>query len=349
MRVKVSVSIEKIEYERAQKNGLNTSQICSNALKVCNDAIEGAMGKTHVLGEASLSKEGSVVGLPGFEPESIEPKSTDFWVKFRAWLKSRNYNKAWESTLFNYALEFKDCLEARDLARIRDLGDSKRPNVLAALSSYAKFTGQYDVWRGLVKSYGFGWGGRSADDVVIDRLNNVSDPNEIWEWVKSVKEMRPDLVDFMDLMSFTGLRFVETLNCYQLIQRLALENKLGTYYNAESSALEHFHFKEVFMRKSKKAFVSFTPAFLIKNIEVSPSLVNPGSAVKRSGLLQRFGDIREAHGTLMVKYLKESEINFLHGRVTSSVFMANYFNPSLIGDLKARVFEGIAEIQKKLC
>jgi hypothetical protein len=76
--------------------------------------------------------------------------------------------------------------------------------------------------------------------------------------------------------------------------------------------------------------------------------VSPEKAVQRLGIPQRFGDIREAHGTFFVKYLKESEINFLHGRVTNNVFMANYFNPSLIADLRSRVFQGIIEIQEKI-
>jgi hypothetical protein len=43
--------------------------------------------------------------------------------------------------------------------------------------------------------------------------------------------------------------------------------------------------------------------------------------------------------------LKESEIDFLHGRVSTSVFMRNYFNPALIGDLKERVFKAVAELK----
>jgi hypothetical protein len=70
------------------------------------------------------------------------------------------------------------------------------------------------------------------------------------------------------------------------------------------------------------------------------------TAVKRV-LPLRFSDVREAHGTFLTKFLKPSEIDFLHGRVTGSVFMANYFNPSLVSDLKARVFQGISEIQEK--
>ena len=63
----MSVSIDKNEYERAQKNGLNTSQICTNALKVCNDAIESAMGKQPFLGRDSFGKE-VLAGPMGFEP-----------------------------------------------------------------------------------------------------------------------------------------------------------------------------------------------------------------------------------------------------------------------------------------
>jgi hypothetical protein len=62
----------------------------------------------------------------------------------------------------------------------------------------------------------------------------------------------------------------------------------------------------------------------------------------------KFSDVREAHATFMTKYLKEAEIDFLHGRCASSVFMRNYFNPALIGDLEARAIKGIQEIQEKV-
>ena len=50
----------------------------------------------------------------------------------------------------------------------------------------------------------------------------------------------------------------------------------------------------------------------------------------------------------MTKYLKDNEIDFVHGRVTSNVFMRNYFNPSLISDLKERALQAIDEIQEKI-
>jgi hypothetical protein len=62
----------------------------------------------------------------------------------------------------------------------------------------------------------------------------------------------------------------------------------------------------------------------------------------------RFGDIREIHGTLLTKHLNEVEINFLHGRVSSSVFMRNYFNPVWISDLRERTFQAVRAIMQKI-
>jgi hypothetical protein len=75
------------------------------------------------------------------------------------------------------------------------------------------------------------------------------------------------------------------------------------------------------------------------------NLYSVQSKVKRRCKRLAFGDIREAHATLSTKHLKESEIDFLHGRVSTSVFMRNYFNPALISDLKQRVFKIIEELK----
>ena len=47
----------------------------------------------------------------------------------------------------------------------------------------------------------------------------------------------------------------------------------------------------------------------------------------------------------MTKFLSQSEIDFLQGRISGSVSMRNYFNPALISDLKERVFKTIKELQ----
>jgi intergrase/recombinase len=175
-------------------------------------------------------------------------------------------------------------------------------------------------------------------------MTKTQSHDEVWVWIREVKVNHPALEAFMDLISVSGMRLSEAVNSYNLIVKLAGEKKLDTYFNGEKGWLEHFHFPDLFIRDSKKTFVSFVPFELVEKI----SKVQALGGVRLKGEVNRFSDIRELHATFMTRFLKKEEIDFLHGRVTSGVFMQNYFNPSLISDLKARAFQGIAEIQEKI-
>ncbi|MHA1774700.1 MAG: integrase [Candidatus Heimdallarchaeota archaeon] len=212
-----------------------------------------------------------------------------------------------------------------------------------SLSALVKYLGLYEEFKRLVKEHGLTWGGRSADDIVIERLTKVKNPNEVFEWIKRVKKERPDLTVFMDFIAVTGLRLVEALNSYNLTIALSRKGKLGEYYNAELETLEHYKFKDIFLRKQKKAFASFVPKELVERITVCERLPSTDGIIKRvrkSGLPSRFSDVREAHASFMTSYLRQSEIDFLHGRVTANVFMSNYFNPYADSRLEAESFQG---------
>jgi hypothetical protein len=222
---------------------------------------------------------------------------------------------------------------------------------MKALAALSKYLGMHEDFKLLVKNYSLKWTGRSADDLIVDRITKVNNPNEIFEWIKKVKQVRPDLFEFMSFMTVTGLRYVEAVSSYNLIITLSNEDRLNEYYNAETETLEHFRFKKIFFRRSKKAFLSFVSKAMVNSISQKKAIARQStvtSAVRKKGLKCQFSDIREAHGTLMTKHLKDNEIDFLHGRVTTNVFMRNYFNPSLISDLKTRTFEAISEIEVKI-
>jgi len=250
---------------------------------------------------------------------------------------------------FNYARRFADVLLEGNYRRLFGLSDDKRGHVLKALSALAKYLGVYEDFKRNLKAYGISWSGKNGDRRVIARLTRIQDPDEIFEWIRQVKRRNKDFADCMDLMAISGLRFVEGVASYNLIIRLAEENALNKYYNEKTCCLEHFRFENLFLRPSKKAFISFIPKDFVEKITSNQKTLHTAqiaSRLKRQGFKLRFGDIREAHGTFMVKHLREPEINFIHGRVSTSVFMKYYFNPALIKDLKKRVFKGIKEIQK---
>jgi intergrase/recombinase len=269
------------------------------------------------------------------------------WGRFKEWL-SKDHTERVSRDIVSYARRYLKCLERMDLSDVNLCESGKRRMILSSLSNLAKFLGIYDNWRNLIHKYDIKWITVGVKDKrMIDRITKVSDPNDVYNWIKEVKVSDPELSDFMDLMAITGLRLVEAVRSYNLIINLSRKGKLSEYYNSDKQVLQHFKFKDLFLRKGKKAMISFAPKELIDRITVNeflPSEYAIGKRVKDA----RFSDIREAHASILTKYLSQPEIDFLHGRVGTSVFMQNYFNPALISDLKDRVFKGIAEIQTKI-
>jgi hypothetical protein len=221
---------------------------------------------------------------------------------------------------------------------------------MAGLSALSKFLGIHEEFRALIKNYGLKWSVRS-DDLIIARFTKAKDPDSLFKWIREVKAACPGFTDFLEFMLTTGLRFEESINSFDLIVNLSREEKLKDYYDPDREILEHFRFKEIFLRHTKKAFVSFVPKALIERIARNEPFKTTNSVQKllqRRRIPQKFGDIRELHGTLLSRHLSEVEINFLHGRISSSVFMANYFNAAWITDLKARTFLAVQEILAKI-
>ena len=348
LKVKVTVNISQDVYEKAHALGINVSKASENYLKQLIEAIEATQNNKQVFGEAFSDEKGSVVRSPRFEAWQAPVD----WLAFKEFCKKNN-GESHARQLVSYAERYQACLLKHDFIVLRSLSDTMRPNAMKGLSALSKFLGCYEDFKLLVRNSNLKWSGKSADDVFIERLNNQSnvDSEAIWNWVKRAKEERPELSGFLDLMAVSGLRFIESFNSYNLQIRLAKEDKLNTYYFTEKETLEHYRFKEIFIRKSKKAFVSFVPSNLVNEVVKQDPFVSTDAIQKllsKRGLQLRFADIREAHATFMTKYLKKEEIDFLHGRVTSGVFMQHYFNPSLIADLKTRAFQGIKEIQEKI-
>jgi len=271
------------------------------------------------------------------------------WDSFKNWL-FKEYALVTARDRLNYAKKYAGCLLSGDLSKLKLLTDCQRDHALKALAALSKFLGVYGWFKTLIKNYGLKWGGKNSDQLIIERLTKVVSPDEVFNWIRQVKRAAPELSDFMDLMAVTGLRYVEAVESHNLIVKLTREGRLNEYFNREKQALEHFRFKEIFIRNSKKAFVSFVPESLVNRIGRA-ELVDWSNVKKKVAWRVkrlRFADIREAHATLFTKYLNRVEIDFLHGRVSSSIFMRHYFNPALITDLKQRAFKAIKEIEKTL-
>ncbi|MCW3985908.1 MAG: integrase [Candidatus Bathyarchaeota archaeon] len=260
-------------------------------------------------------------------------------------LKNRSRKHAKDVT--NYAKKYCHCLLKEDFSELRSFSPSKRRHVLAALSNLSKFLGRYEDFKKLIRNYGLKWESVKVEDLLISRLKRFDAQGSVLEWVKVIKERFSQFSVFMDFVTVSGLRLVEAIESYNLMIDLSDKGKLNEYYDVEREVLEHFRFKQLFIRNNKKAFASFVPKQLVKRIsrEERLTISKIYNRIKRKGFKPRFSDVREYYATYMTKYLTQSEIDFLQGRVSGSVFMRNYFNPALLDDLKERVFKGIKNLK----
>ena len=294
----------------------------------------------------SEEQKPTVSALPSAKEAQFEAIN---WSEFEKWVySSHRLNVA--KDIIGYARRYAHCLLQRDLTEVALLRKTLRHHVVKALSNLAKYLGVYEDYRRLIRDYGISWKGRTADELIIDRLVKVTSPDEVFEWVKTVKRTRRELELFMDFVAVSGLRLEEAVSSYNLIVKLHRENRLGEYYNMDKQALEHFKFKDLFIRRTKKAFISFAPKELVLKIAEQTPLKSKfmvQKLIQNRGLTVRFGDVREAWATYMTQFLRREEIDFLQGRVSANIFMQHYYNPALLGDLQARAFQGIREILNK--
>ena len=277
---------------------------------------------------------------------SFEEKGVN-WASFKEFLVTTCSERVARGRV-RYARKFCHCLLKRDFSELNTLSDSKRNHVLKALSGLAKFLGMYEEFKGLVKAYGLKWKTGNAEDLIISRLIKANGNNDVLKWIRKVKARLPKLDLFLDFVLASGLRYEESVKAYNLIIDLAKEGRLSEYYNAESEALEHFRFKKLFIRRTKKVFITFIPKQFIKRISKREKLTctQINKQIQRNGFKLRFSDIREYYATYMTKLLRQPEIDFLQGRVSANVFMRNYFNPALISDLKERTFKAVSKLKQ---
>ena len=270
------------------------------------------------------------------------------WLFFREYLKDKCSERVIRDRI-RYAKRYQDCLFKHDFSELNNVPEYKQKMMLKGLSALSKYLGLYEDFKSLMKSYGLKWASGKPEELLLARMSKVADNGNVLDWITKVVAKNPEFKSFINFMLISGLRFEETLNSYNLIIELSKENKLDSYYEKEKTILQHYLFKDYFIRRTKKAFVSFVPSEIIDEICRNKKLTKPKiyCKLRRQGFNSRFSDIREYYATFMTKFLKIAEIDYLQGRVNASVFMRNYFNPALIADLKERTFKGINELENK--
>jgi len=129
-------------------------------------------------------------------------------------------------------------------------------------------------------------------------------------------------------------------------------SQTASYYNPERQCLEHFRFPEIFLRQTKKAYISFVTAEMIEPLLRSFDLRVPTySAITHT--CRRVGIACELHlcRKLFASHLRASGIqpeiiDLLQGRVSQSILTRHYLVPK--PSFKEDIIKALEQLQRQL-
>jgi intergrase/recombinase len=219
-----------------------------------------------------------------------------------------------------------------NLIDLDKLSPSVKRNAIKSLIVLSKYLGKHKAFKARLKSYGIKCPKSNGSFNSFLRILNASN-SDILEWLKEAsKYLRDNEKLFLRFALVTGLRVSEALQSFNLIIKLFKEDKLNEYYDEELEVLQHFKYKDLFIRNTKNAFISFLPKSTIEEICSCEALTyfQIRKRLYRNQIRTRINELRDYFGTFMLGHgLLKQEVDLLQGRIPIDVFIRHYWSPNL--------------------
>jgi intergrase/recombinase len=148
----------------------------------------------------------------------------------------------------------------------------------------------------------------------------------------------------------SGVRKEEGITSFNKIIELSKKGNMPIYYNNEFSALQHFMFKEMFLRNTKNVYISIIDESLVSEIANSEPVTYEQirKRLERNSLKVRINELRDFYGSFMVRHnLIKEEVDLLQGRIPPSIFLRHYWSPSF-KELRDRTLEALRQLEQTL-
>jgi hypothetical protein len=287
--------------------------------------------------------------LPRHLDEQKQQQSNKLdWLSFKDYLL-KHYNKNTTKARLCYAKRYYHVLlneDASDLIAVES--QHTRLNIMKSLTLLARFLGYYDSWQQLRKRHNLKWTAGNESITALQRFFNPDLALDVM--IQKVREMINVLPPIMgEIVKFgvlVGLRPSEVVESVRLLQ-----NSGASYYNPERQALEHFRFPEIFLRQTKKAYISF---ITLDNLQPIANLgcKTPGYnsirlACQRRGIRCDMRYCRKVFASWLRKEGIQPEIvDLLQGRVSQSILTRHYLAPSQ--NMKDDVLKALEKLQRQL-
>ncbi len=284
-------------------------------------------------------------------PRPLECKSfsEEQWKNYAIWLfKSHRASHAAE--LLRESRKYAVILEKPNMAsQLLLLSKDMRRMAMCSLSNLSKFLGIYDSWKQTIRNYGLKWENTSSLETFLSILNTNLEETETW-LKQVIKGLPKEYSTVLVFDALTGLRPSEAVESCRLIAELSEKNKLDCYLDKEIMMLQHFRFPDLFLRKSKNAYISFiTPELLNLVLETMPKIKYSALDTKigRLGFNNQTKQLRKIFATKLRNHLPQELVDLLQGRISQTVFMKFYYKPLLL-DTQQKTIKALQPIQTEL-
>jgi hypothetical protein len=236
-----------------------------------------------------------------------------------------------------------------NLREIDTIPSTTRNNTIKSLIILSKFLGIHQVFRHRLQDYGVKM---ARPDVFASFLRIYNNHNtDLLDWYsKATSVLRENEKLLLRFLLRTGVRKEEGIMSFNKIIDLTKQNNLAIYYNEELNVLQHFVFKELFLRNTKNLYVSIIEKTLVNEVTQSDQVTyeQVRKRLLRNGLKLRINELRDFYGSFMVRhnFIKE-EVDLLQGRIPPSIFLRHYWSPSF-KELRDRTPEALRQLEQTL-
>jgi intergrase/recombinase len=223
---------------------------------------------------------------------------------------------------------------------------------MSALTNLAKFQGQYNRFQLLKQSYNLKW---SSGHESLQSFNRFFNPDMSLESMlqqisKMVSKTPRTMGQIIKFCCLTGLRPAEAVESVRLIND---KEALAKYYNPEREALEHFRFPSVFLRQTKKTYLSFVTPEMLNMVRYteSPTTIPTYNAIRlacrRKDVYMDMRYCRKIFASSLHKHgVSDVLIDLLQGRVGKSVLVNHYIQPGQ--DFRVRILEAVNGLKNEI-
>jgi intergrase/recombinase len=262
------------------------------------------------------------------ESEGIN-NDKDLWKNYEKYMISQGQSKHTIRNKLQYAKRFYHIFNQENAKDLLNVSLETRQHAMKSLASLSKYLGIYDKWQDIKKRYQLKWSEQGGGYSTFEKIFNNKDQNisNMIKWIKDAIDKLPrEYGNIILFATLTGLRPDESYKAIDLIKTNPLEY-------VDDDMLMHYKFPKLFLRISKKAYVS------IVNKEIIQIAKNAISGFTYSSLRKRFKKYdlsmnmyycRKVFATFLRNNGVEQEIvDLLQGRTPSSIFVNHYYRPDM--------------------